>query len=90
MEIVDSDPPSSPKTTLRVTSTPTQPPLPLSALCCQAIEAAGGKATLSQIRRWIAAEHEWYRVNEGWQVRAAHLAQFTGLNIRFRHPYGKS
>lgn len=70
VDVVDSDPGLSPRPTLRDISVPVAPPIPLPTLCCQAIEAAGGKATLGQIRRWLAAEYEWYRVSEGWQVRS--------------------
>lgn len=63
--MIDSDHVNSPRPTPRDT---TQPPLPLSTLCCRAIEALGGKATLGQIRRWLTTEYEWYKVNDGWQV----------------------
>ncbi|KAF8312881.1 hypothetical protein DL93DRAFT_1235644 [Clavulina sp. PMI_390] len=56
------------ESSLREQLTPAPPSLSLSSLCCHAIDAAGGKATLGQIRRWLIAEYEWYRINEGWQV----------------------
>jgi hypothetical protein len=68
VDVIDSDPANSPTPTLRDTSLPAQPTLSLPMLCCHAIEALGGKATLGQIRRWLTAEYEWYRLNDGWQV----------------------
>lgn len=81
VDVIDSDPVSSPRPTLRDTSLPAQPPLPLPTLCCHAIEALGGKATLGQIRRWLMAEHEWYRLNDGWQVTSHNPTHHVQLSM---------
>lgn len=49
---------------------PPKPSITYANLSYRAIKAQGGRAALQDICRWIAANFDWYQVNEGtgWEV----------------------
>ncbi|KAG8965880.1 Pre-rRNA-processing protein fhl1 [Tulasnella sp. 419] len=53
---------------------PPKPPYTYAILCYRAINALGGKASLSEIVNWIREKYEWYRWNDqcGWESSVRH------------------
>jgi forkhead box protein K len=49
---------------------PSKPSITYANLSYRAIKSHGGRAALQDICRWISANYEWYRLNEGtgWEV----------------------